>query len=81
MKIAVLAAVVGGVSLLCAPTAFADPMKCSGEQKICAADCAKQANGGSLSACLTSCGQRLSLCVKTGCWDNGKQRYCGLSRQ
>jgi hypothetical protein len=31
--------------------------------------------------CFTNCGQRQAMCVKTGCWDNGSQKYCGLLRE
>ncbi len=60
-------------------TATAEPMKCSGEEKACVTACRKTARM-SVSVCLTGCGARLSACVKTGCWDDGTQRYCGLSR-
>jgi hypothetical protein len=74
-----LAAVLA-LALLGAPAA-ADPMKCSGEEKVCIAGCQKTAKGSALSLCLTNCGARLSYCAKTGCWDDGRQRYCGLLRQ
>ena len=59
--------------------AMADPMKCSGEEKACATACKKAARVA-VSVCLTNCGARLSACMKTGCWDNGAQRYCGLAK-
>lgn len=59
---------------------FADPMKCSNENKACIMNCQKKATTRP-SACLTDCGVRQSFCIKTGCWDNGVQRYCGLSKQ
>jgi hypothetical protein len=59
--------------------AVADPMKCSGEEKVCSTDCRKVARVP-LTVCLTACGARLSICLKTGCWDDGRQRYCGLSK-
>jgi hypothetical protein len=68
------------VSFLAAQTALADPMKCSGEEKTCIANCVKVARSA-VSTCVTDCGARKSYCVKTGCWDNGRQRYCGLSKQ
>jgi hypothetical protein len=34
-----------------------------------------------VSVCFTNCGQRQAMCVKTGCWDNGNQKYCGLLRE
>lgn len=67
-------------SVFAAPLAHADPMKCSGEETTCRQTCAKQAKG-TLSACLTVCGTRRSVCMRTGCWDNGSVRYCGLAKQ
>jgi hypothetical protein len=66
-------------ALFAAETAMAEPMKCSGEEKACVTACRKTARMP-VPVCLTGCGQRLSACVKTGCWDDGAQRYCGLSR-
>jgi hypothetical protein len=57
--------------------ATAAPARCSGEQRICIADCNKALSGGALSTCVTNCGQRQAICVKTGCWD----KFCGLLRQ
>jgi hypothetical protein len=62
------------------PIARADPMKCSNEEKTCATNCKKAARGP-VNVCLTECGVRASYCMKTGCWDNGVQRYCGLAKQ
>lgn len=70
-----------GLTLLCSRPAFATPMRCSGEQKTCIANCIKSPPGTSKSICLTNCGTRQSMCMKTGCWDNGTQRYCGLLKQ
>ncbi len=61
--------------------AGAAPMRCSGEQKICLTACNKTAKGAAVSVCFTNCGQRQAMCVKTGCWDNGNQKYCGLLRE
>lgn len=80
IKIAAAMTVLAGLTLFAAQRALAEPMKCSGEEKTCIANCKKAANKASLSACLTSCGTRLSICTKTGCWDNGRQRYCGLAK-
>lgn len=66
--------------LLTSRTALADPMKCSNENKTCISNCQKKATTRP-SVCLTECGARQSYCIKTGCWDNGVQRYCGLSKQ
>lgn len=67
-------------TLLTCAAAMAEPMKCSGEEKTCQTACAKVPTA-SKSACLTQCGVRKSGCMRTGCWDNGTQRYCGLSKQ
>jgi hypothetical protein len=76
-----IAAVVFGFALLCIDAAHAAPMRCSGEQKTCIAVCNKSLDRGSISTCVTNCGLRQSLCMKTGCWDTGFQKYCGLLKQ
>lgn len=67
-------------ALLLTGTVKAEPMKCSGEEKTCQTACAK-VPAGRTSACLTECGVRKSACMRTGCWDNGQLRYCGLAKQ
>jgi hypothetical protein len=57
------------------------PMRCSGEEKVCIANCKKSLDRASISVCLTNCGVRQSACLKTGCWNSGPQRYCGLLKQ
>lgn len=84
MKLAIdsrITALVIGLGLLCIEAAVAAPMRCSGEQKTCIAVCNKSLDRGSISTCVTNCGLRQSLCMKTGCWDNGFQKYCGLQKQ
>ena len=73
------AALFFALALLSAPAAHADPMKCSGEEKTCLINCKKIARVA-VSVCATGCGSRLSACMKTGCWDNGAQKYCGLMK-
>jgi hypothetical protein len=68
------------VTLLYAAPASAQPMKCSGEEKTCQVTCTKGPTA-TKSACLTECGVRRNNCMRTGCWDDGRQRYCGLSKQ
>jgi hypothetical protein len=34
-----------------------------------------------VSICVTNCGARQSICMRTGCWDSGVQKYCGLQKQ
>jgi hypothetical protein len=74
-----LAAALVALALFGAYAATAEPMKCSGEEKACVTACRKIARM-TVSTCLTGCGARLSACMKTGCWDDGTQRYCGLSK-
>jgi len=74
-----ISAALFALALLGAQAARADPMKCSGEEKTCVTNCKKAARVP-VSVCVTGCGSRLSACLKTGCWDNGSQRYCGLSK-
>lgn len=75
----VLAASLFALAWLAAPAAHAEPMKCSGEEKVCLTNCKKAARVA-VSICATGCGTRMSFCVKTGCWDNGTQKYCGLNK-
>jgi hypothetical protein len=56
-------------------------MRCSGEQKTCITACNKSPDRSSISTCVTNCGARQSICMKTGCWDTGFQKYCGLLKQ
>ena len=79
--VAVAVAISVAFALLSAPTAFAAPMRCSGEEKVCIAACKKSLDRSSISTCLTGCGLRQSACMKSGCWDSGPQRYCGLLKQ
>jgi hypothetical protein len=67
------------LSLFAAQEARAEPMKCSGEEKACVTACKKTARM-EVSVCVTGCGARVSACLKTGCWDNGTLRYCGLAK-
>jgi len=67
-------------ALLLADAGHAEPMKCSGEEKTCQQSCAK-VPAAATSVCLTECGVRKSACMRTGCWDNGRLRYCGLMKQ
>ncbi len=81
MKTTVRFALIGFcAALLFAGIGHAEPMKCSGEEKTCQQTCAK-VPAASKSACLTECGVRKSVCMRTGCWDNGRLRYCGLMKQ
>ncbi len=71
---------VSGLCVVGPHLAAAAPMRCSGEQKQCLANC-KVLNRTAVAACITDCGARQVMCVRTGCWDNGTNRYCGLTRQ
>jgi len=68
-------------TLLSGAPAFSAPMRCSGEEKTCIAACKKSLDRSAISGCVTSCGLRQSACMKSGCWDSGPQRYCGLLKQ
>ena len=79
--IAALAVISAACAPLSAAPAFSAPMRCSGEEKICIAACKKSLNRSSISTCLTNCGLRQSACMKSGCWNSGPQKYCGLLKQ
>jgi hypothetical protein len=78
MKMKLIAA---ALFLLSTPMAFAEPMKCSGEQKTCAAQCAKAGVGIQVKNCTEECRTSHLNCVRTGCWANAGARYCGLMKQ
>lgn len=78
-RIAALVAI--SIALLSAVPAVSAPMRCSGEENVCIAACKKSVDRSSISTCLTNCGLRQSACMKSGCWDSGPQRYCGLLKQ
>ena len=80
-RIASLVAISLAIALLSNAPAFSAPMRCSGEEKMCIAACKKSLDRSSISACVTNCGLRQSACMKSGCWDSGPQRYCGLLKQ
>lgn len=80
-KIIALPAGLIGLALLCSQSVLAVPMRCSGEQNLCIVACQKNPDRSTLSICVTNCGARQSLCKKTGCWDTGAQKYCGLLKQ
>ena len=69
-----------GLILLGAQAALADPMKCSGEEKTCVTNCSKFART-TVSQCLEACRMSRIICLRTGCWDTGTNRYCGLMKQ
>lgn len=77
MKSALAIACVLG--LVMTGSALADPMRCSGEKTKCVAAC--KLAGPAISSCVTNCNTRATICIRTGCWDNGTNRYCGLARQ
>ncbi len=70
-----------GVYLLVPERASADAMVCSGEEQACIAKCPKFTNPSITSNCVTNCHTRRSICMRTGCWDNGTVRFCGLARR
>jgi hypothetical protein len=79
--IAALAVIAAACALLSSAPALSAPMRCSGEERICIAACKKSLNRSSISTCLTNCGLRQSACMKSGCWNSGPQKYCGLLKQ
>jgi hypothetical protein len=76
----VVAIAFGLLGLLALSPARADPMKCSDVGKACATKCRKAARGP-VTVCLTQCGVRASSCQRTGCWDEGSRRYCGMAKR
>lgn len=74
-------AVLALFALLETRPAQAAAMRCSNEEKTCIAVCNKGATKTALPMCITNCGQRKAICMKSGCWDSGLQKYCGLLRQ
>jgi hypothetical protein len=70
-----------GLYLAVPGRAFADAMVCSSEEQACIAKCPKFANPSITTSCVTNCHTRRSMCMQTGCWDNGTVRYCGLGRR
>jgi hypothetical protein len=74
-------ATLAAITLPCFQPSFAAPMRCSGEETSCITGCKKSTDRASVPACITNCGLRQSICKKTGCWDSGNQKYCGLLKQ
>ena len=66
--------------LLGAQALRAEPMKCSGEEKTCNTTCLKNGRAAPIN-CREICHVALQICMRTGCWDNGAGRYCGLMKQ
>jgi hypothetical protein len=80
MKTKITLAIAAGLFLLAAPPVFAAPMRCSGEQKTCSANCLKIARTV-VASCLEACHVTQQACMRTGCWANGTSKYCGLMKQ
>ncbi len=76
MKYTIAAALI----LLGTQAVLADPMKCSGEEKTCNNNCLKFARVAP-AQCLGNCHLSRQICMRTGCWDTGTNRYCGLMKQ
>jgi hypothetical protein len=75
------AAAIAGLLLFGAAPGHAAAMKCADEHKSCVANCAKLTNRNNIPVCVTNCHARNSICVHTGCWDNGVKRYCNYLRK
>ena len=69
-----------GLILLDTQAALADPMRCTGEEKTCNTNCLKIARTA-VSSCLETCRANRQICLRTGCWDSGTSKYCGLMKQ
>ena len=82
MKSTILTALAAVIALylLGAQGARAAPMLCSGEQKTCIAVCQGYPRAV-VGDCIANCRARFNYCRQTGCWDDGRNRYCGLGRQ
>jgi hypothetical protein len=75
-----VAAVIAVIFVFAAHAAQAEPMKCSGEQKTCQSACARMP-AGQVQPCLEGCRASQAYCIRSGCWQNGASRYCGLMKQ
>ncbi len=76
---AIAAAVIGFQFF--SPSALAAPLRCSAEEKSCIATCNNGSNQSLTPNCIAGCRARMNACKQTGCWNNGVNRYCGLTRQ
>jgi hypothetical protein len=80
MKTRISYAIAVGLILLAAQQVLADPMRCTGEEKTCNANCLKIARV-SVSNCLETCRASRQIFMRTGCWNSGTSKYCGLMKQ
>ena len=64
-----------------AQSALAAPLRCSAEEKACITTCNRNSNASLIPNCIATCRARMNVCRQTGCWSNGFNRYCGLTRQ
>ncbi len=79
-KIFIVIVAVLAAGLFGAQVAHSGPMKCSSQEQACMAAC-KKGPTGLIPNCVTNCRARFNFCRQTGCWDDGKSRYCRLLRQ
>ena len=70
-----------GLYLFGLQVVLAQPMRCSGERNTCLTNCKKNLDPTVASRCAQFCHASQSICMRTGCWDNGTSRYCGLTKQ
>ena len=75
-----IAAAVAAFMLVGVSMAQAEPMKCTGEQKTCQTACARLP-ATQIQPCLEGCRASQAYCIRSGCWQNGNNRYCGLTKQ
>jgi hypothetical protein len=65
---------------MAATSTVAAAMTCTDRQQVCFAYCEK--NYGDSPRCRGVCGQLLSECMSTGCWESKvTAKRCGISRQ
>ena len=70
---------VGIILSICAPTrSYA--ITCTDRQQVCFAYCEK--NYANAPACRATCGQLLSTCMSTGCWESKvTAEQCGITKK
>jgi hypothetical protein len=79
-KIIFAMAALAWLYLIPSGTTQAAAMRCSSELSACNSNCLKTARTV-ISNCRALCHTSQQICMRTGCWDNGASRYCGLLKQ
>ncbi len=78
---AMRSAVIGALLFGVIGEAAAAALTCSTEQQVCITLCNQNPNKPAVPTCIANCRTRQANCRQTGCWDNGINRYCNLTRQ